>query len=750
MTGSGKTGLGVVLIEECARAGIGTLVIDPKGDLSNLALRFPTLSASEFEPWMDPATAQREGLSGAELAERTATQWREGLASWGLGPADVAALRDAADVTVYTPGSSAGVPLSMLGSLTPPAVSWETDEESLRDEIAGYVDGLLTMAGVTADPLASPEHSLLATIIERAWRQGTALAPEQLVAQVLTPPVRKLGVFDVDTFFPPDDRKKLALRLNGLLASPAASSWLAGAAVDIGAMVQTADGRPRCAVISIAHLSDEERQFAVAVILSKVVTWMRALPGTGELRTLVYMDEVSGFAPPTAVPPAKRPILTIMKQARAYGVGMVLATQNPIDLDYRAIGNAGTWMIGRLQTERDRDRLLKGMAEAAGDTDLAGLSSTIGALGKRQFLLHRASGGSPTRFTSRWAMSYLRGPLTRAELVHMNQSVAAPQAAPTETHAEASDADATTVAPQAAQGLRVAYLDPAAPWAADVGAVAGGTRLEAALAYRVSLTYRDAKADLDHTQEWEAIFHPLGDQADPNAALAVDYDERDLRPDAPAGATYVIPEAPIDDDAWIRRLEKALAADVRVDQALELARNKALKLYARVGESEADFAARCSAAARDAADAEAAKLSKTLEARIATKRGQVQTAQQREEAAAADEQSRRSQEVVSGAGALLGVLLGGGSRAGRAARSMGSAASRRSMTQRAAQRRQEAAARADLAEEQLAELEQQLIAEVDALHAEWEAKAAEIDAVTITPSATNVQVIDRALVWIPT
>jgi hypothetical protein len=347
-------------------------------------------------------------------------------------------------------------------------------------------------------------------------------------------------------------------------------------------------------------------------------------------------------------------------------------------------------------------------------------------------------------------MSYLRGPLTRAELVQLNQTVAAPTPPAANPADTGSSADSTTVPPQADPSLRVAYLDAAAPWAPSLGAVAGGTRLEAALAFRLSLTYRDAKADLEHTQEWEAVLHPLDEHADPSAAHAVDYDERDLRPEAPADATYVLPAAPIDEGAWIRRLEKELVAEARVDQALELQRNKVLKLYARVGESAADFSARCAAAARDAADAEAAKLSKTLEARIATKRGQVESAQRREESAAADEQTRRSQEVVSGAGALLGVLLGGGSRAGRAARGVGSAASRRSMTQRAAQRRQEAATRADMAEEELADLERQLIEEVDAIYAEWDAKATEIDTVTITPSATNVQVTDRALVWIPT
>ena len=744
-----------MLLEECTRAGIGTLVIDPKGDLANLALRFPSLSPEEFAPWVDPAEASRQGEGTEALATQTAKTWREGLASWGLGSADVAALRDAADVTVYTPGSTAGVPLSMLGSLRPPALDWEIHEEALRDEIAGYVDGLLTMAGVKADPLASPEHALLSTIIEIAWRDGTELDQARLVAQLLTPPVRKLGVFDVDTFFPPAERKQLALRLNGLLASPSAASWLEGSPVDVAAMLSTPEGRPRCAVVSIAHLSDDERQFAVAVLLGKVVTWMRGLPGTGQLRALIYMDEVAGFAPPTAVPPAKRAILTILKQARAFGVGMVLSTQNPVDLDYRAIGNAGTWMIGRLQTERDRDRLLDGMSSAAGDVDLATLSDTIGALDKRQFVLHRAGRGAPQRFTTRWAMSYLRGPLTRAELLALKPATTSTAA--TAGTGEASAAapaadlgdDVTTVRPQVPSGIRVTYLDPAAPWARQVSAVAGGTRLEAALAFRVNLTYRDAKADVDHTEEWEAVFYPLVAHLDADSAMTVDYDDRDLRADAPDGAAYALPAASLEKAAWYRDIEKALIADVRVDRPLEVQRNTELKLYARVGESPEDFARRCAAAAQERADAEAAKLASTLEARINRKRAQVEQARRREASAATEVQTRRGQEVVSGAGALLGVLLGGGSRGRRAARGVGSAAGRRGISTRAAQRLEDAAAKVQLATDELADLEQQLLDEVDEIHDRWQDAATQTDSVSLTAAASNVRVADRALVWVP-
>jgi hypothetical protein len=775
MTGSGKTGLGVVLLEECARAGIGALVIDPKGDLTNLALRFPDLAPEDFAPWVDPAEAQRAGQDPAGYAATVAGRWRDGLAGWGLGGEDVRALQQAADVTVYTPGSTAGVPLSILGSLDPPPLSWDTDAEALREEIAGFVDGLLTLAGIDADPLASPEHVLLATIVETAWRAGHPIDVAGLVGQIITPPVRKLGVFDVDAFFPPEARRKLALTLNGLLASPSAAAWLDGAPIDVAGMLRTPDGRPRCAVVTIAHLTDAERQMVVALLLGKVVTWMRGLPGTAELRALVYLDEVAGFCPPTAVPPAKPPILTIMKQARAFGVGMVLATQNPVDLDYKAIGNAGTWMVGRLQTERDRGRLLDGMSSAAGDVDLGALGAAIGALGKREFLLHRTGAGAPVRMTSRWAMSYLRGPLTRAELgalpntaeVAGGSAAASASADPgaagrppvspamtgTAPHPVAvAGEDTTPVAPAVPDTVRVTYLDPAAPWAAEVGAVPGGTRLEAALAFRITLRYADARAGIDHTEEWEAVLHPLTAHVDPRSALVVDYDDRDLRPDAPAGASYALPDAPLDRATWYRDLEKALLAEVRTEQALELQRSTALKLYSRPDEPPEAFAARCEAAAQDRADAEIARLRTTLEARIERKRAQLAEAERREAAAAEDARARRNAELAAGAGALLGVLLGGGrgGTVGRAARSAGGIASRRGTTQRAGQRTEAAAARADLAAEELAALERQLLDEVDAIRATWAARAAELEPVTLRASAANARITDRALVWVAT
>ena len=416
MTGSGKTGLGVVLIEEVLRAGVPALLIDPKGDLTNLCLTFPRLEPADFLPWIDPAQAKTAGMTPDQLAAEQATAWREGLAGWGYGPEQIAALRAATDITIYTPGSKAGVPVNLVGSLQAPSTD---DDEIIADEIDGYVSGLLGLVGIAADPLSSREHILLANLIQHSWSAGTSLDLAALLAMVQQPPMRKLGVLDLEQFFPAGDRDALAMKLNGLLASPAFAAWGAGQPLDVQSLLYTADGRGRCAIVTTAHLSDEERQFVTSLVLSKLVTWMRRQSGTTDLRALLYMDEVAGYLPPTANPPTKKPIMNLMKQARAFGVGVVLTTQNPVDVDYKALSNAGTWMVGRLQTDRDKQRLLDGMSAAAGGVDVNAVGDTISGLAKREFVLRRAGKDQPEVFTTRWAMSYLRGPLTRDQIAQV-------------------------------------------------------------------------------------------------------------------------------------------------------------------------------------------------------------------------------------------------------------------------------------------------------------------------------------------
>ena len=472
MTGSGKTGLGVVLLEESLLTAVPALILDPKGDMTNLALTFPDLRPSDFLPWVDEGEARREGLTPEELAERTARAWREGLERSGIGTERLAALRDGVDVRVHTPGSTAAIPLNLLGDLRAPAGSGDQAWETLREEVEGLVSGLLVLAGLDTDPLTSREHILLSALVEHSWREGRDLDLATLITQVQSPPLRRLGVFETDAFFPPADRTGLAMRLNGLIASPSFAPWLQGEPLDVDRMLRAGDGRPRASIVYLAHLSDRERQFVVTLLLSKLVTWMRRQAGTSDLRALLYVDELFGFAPPSAEPPSKRRLLTLFKQARAHGLGVVVATQNPMDLDYRIMSNAGTWMVGRLQTERDKARVLDALRSATGGVDVKAWDAHIGALGKRQFLLRTAGSDRPLLFTTRWAMSYLRGPLTRPELQRLEGATAATEAATPPPGSAASLADdESPLPPTTAAGVAVRYLDAATPWARDLASM---------------------------------------------------------------------------------------------------------------------------------------------------------------------------------------------------------------------------------------------------------------------------------------
>ncbi len=745
MTGSGKTGLGIIFIEEALRSGIPVLILDPKGDMTNLLLTFPDLAPSDFEPWIDESQARRDDSSVAELATQTAKRWKSGLESWSLGGEDIADLRAAADFTIYTPGSLAGVPLNILGSLAAPQVDWDDDAEAARDEIEGLVSGLLALVDVAADPLSSREHILVSNLVEQAWRDGQDLSLERLIGMIHRPPMRKLGVFEVDSFFPEKDRLQLAMRLNALVASPSFSDWRSGPALDVERLLWSETGKPQASIIYLAHLSDEERQFVVTMVLGRMITWMRSQPGSGNLRALIYMDEVFGFVPPTAAPPAKKPILTILKQARAFGIGMILSTQNPVDLDYKAMSNAGTWCIGRLQTERDKARILEALQSASGDVDVEELDVLISGLGKRTFLLHNTHERVPSVFTTRWALSYLRGPLTRSELKALTggdprRTVSAPAA--TES-APISD-DASLVAPEVARGVPVGFLDPGAPWADAIGASKSSSRYALGLAARVHLTFDDRYAEIDHDEVWEAVYFPIGDDFDPSAAHSVDHDERDFLSKPPADATFVIPEVPIHSKRWFSGISGDIRTHLYRNRAVQVFKNPSLKVYGRIDEATDEFEARCSRLADDRADAAVAALTKKYATRIDRARDQLDTALEKVADARLDADTRKQEEIISGAGTVLGVLLGR-----RNTRSISTATSKRSMTRKAERRLHAAQRKVGNEMDDIDELERDMAKDVHEIAAEWANQAAEIETIEIGLEKTDVSVDSLSLVWIP-
>jgi len=437
MTGSGKTGLAIALIEEVLRQGVPVLAIDPKGDLGNLLLLFDDLAPASFEPWIDPEAARRDGLGLKAAASEAAKAWTKGLADWGLAGQDIAALKRSHEAVIFTPGSKTGVPLNVLQSLEAPTVAFAEAAEDLRDEIAGIVAGLLGLLKIDADPFQSRESIFLSTLIEASWKAGKGLSLETLIAAVADPPFDKVGALPLETVFPRKERQGLMMALNNLLAAPSFEAWREGEALDVAAMLRAKDGRPRLSIVSTAHLSDDERLFVTALLLDKVKTWMRRQTGTSELRALVYMDEIFGYFPPhPANPPTKRPLLTLLKQARAQGVGVMLATQNPVDLDYKGLANMGTWLVGTLQTEQDRARLREGLTTSG--LDAGEVDRLLDATRKRVFLLHDVHRPGPCLVHSRWAMSYLRGPITRDEISRLMRGRVAAGAPPTSRAAPAT------------------------------------------------------------------------------------------------------------------------------------------------------------------------------------------------------------------------------------------------------------------------------------------------------------------------
>jgi len=777
MTGSGKTGLCLALLEEAAIDGIPAIAIDPKGDLGNLLLAFPNLAPADFRPWVDEGEAARAGRTPDEQAEHLAASWRTGLAETGQDAARIARYCEAVERVIYTPGSQAGRALSIVRSLAAPAPDVRADEELLRERVGAAVAGLLGLLGIEADPLQSREHILLARLVEHAWSQGRDLELESLVREILEPPFERVGVLDLGTFFPPNERKALALRLNNLLASSAFASWLRGEPIDVQRLLWTPAGKPRLAIVSIAHLSEQERMFFVSLLLNEVVAWVRTQPGTSSLRALLYMDEVFGYFPPVANPPSKAPMLTLLKQARAHGLGVVLATQNPIDLDYRGLSNAGTWWLGRLQTERDQARVLDGLegAAAAGGRSFerARMQELLASLPKRVFLQHSVHEAEPTLLATRWVLSYMRGPLTRADIQKLTHAHAASGAPPaSSTLAEsASAANATATAngarPDAARASAPAPASstPAAsptsnakpvvpPEIEELFLAPRATPASARGAYvprlyaQVRLRHVDAKAHIDHWRSLE-LLAPCAP-----AGLANPWSEAEelapgalvLEPAARAGCVFgELPASALRAKSYAV-WEKALKSELQRLAPLRLWRAPELALCSRPDESEGEFRARVALAAREERD----RVRDELERRYAPKLERLRTralrAEQRAEREQAQYGQRKLESGISIGASLLGALFG---RKAASAANVGRAASAARGVGRARREHAEAESAREQVEREraaLAELEAELARELRELSAARESAA--IEPFELPPRKTDVLIERSALAWL--
>ncbi len=776
MTGSGKTGLGVDLIEEAAIDGVPVIAIDPKGDLGNLLLTFPQLSREDFAPWVNLDEARKKGLTPGEYAEQQAATWRKGLASWGQDGMRIQRLRDSAEFAIYTPGSSAGLPVSILKSFAAPGPEILDDSDLLRERVSTTVTSLLGLLGITADPIQSREHILLSNLVDAAWRQGQDLDLARLIQQVQNPPMTKVGVLDLESFYPSKDRFGLMMALNNLLASPGFGAWLEGTPLDIDQILYTPQGKPRVAIFSIAHLGDAERMFFVSLLLNQILGWMRSQPGTTSLRALVYMDEIYGYFPPVSNPPAKQPLLTLLKQARAFGVGIVLATQNPVDLDYKGLANTGTWFIGRLQTERDKARLLDGLegASASGGAqfDRHSMDQILSGLTSRVFLMNNVHEDAPVLFQTRWAMSYLAGPLTRDQIKTLMAGYKATQPVPAAEaagHVAAAPgvrpvAAAPGVQPVAATPVSAAPAAPAAHppvLGTDVtqyylpvrGRIpAGGSvlyRPHLLGAARVHIT--NAKAGLDLTRDVVAMT-PITD-----GPIPVDWERGEMTelalddllrtPEAPAQYAALAPEATQSRNyaAWNRAFVTWLYQNYRVS----VWRSPSTGLYSEPGETERAFRLRLHQSAREDRDMALEKLRQKYAPRINTLQERLRRAQQAVEKQKAQATSQKTQTAISFGATLLTALTGrklvSGSTLGRATTAA------RGVT-RAAQEQQDVAQAqqtVDAIQEQLAQLEEEFKAQTAQLQARLDPLNEPLETVEIRPKRTDITVQLVSLVWAP-
>ncbi len=794
MTGSGKTGLCIGLLEEAALDNVPAILIDPKGDITNLLLTFPDLRPEDFQPWINLDDARRKGMSETEYAKSVAETWSKGLADWGEGPDRIRSLKNAADFRIYTPGSDAGIPVSILSSFQCPALSWDDDEEALRDQIQGTVSALLGLVGIDADPLRSREHILLSNIIENAWRKGENLDLAKLITSIQNPPIRQLGVFDVDTFFPEKDRFGLAMALNSIIAAPSFVTWLQGEPLDIASILYSPTGKPRHSIFYIAHLDDAQRMFFVTLLLEQVITWMRKQSGTTSLRALLYMDEIFGYFPPTANPPSKRPLLTLMKQARAFGLGIVLTTQNPVDLDYKGLTNAGTWFIGKLQTERDKARVLDGLesasASAGGGLDRSQIDNVISDLGSRVFLLHNVNQKSPTIFQTRWAMSYLRGPLTRSQVRTLMAPLKTPAVAPApaqpappraEPRDEARGAAATPASPSAPAAPAVSpppasgynrtppTLSPDLPQVylplriSPNRALAAleaeqGVNLQAEesnLVYEPALLALGAVAFLDRARGASETRRvgKLVRQGDLGAIVrweeadAVAFDERELEKQVEGEAFFASAPAELNKATEIKRYERDFVDYLYRQEQIELLYSPTLKLYSQPGESERDFKARTQLAAREQRDAEVEALHKKYQTQLGRLQTRLEREQQELEEDKADLASRGREEWLSGAETVVGML----GLFGRRRRSgLSQAASKRRMTANAKADVAESEAEIARLEEEIAQIESDRDAEIEAIGQRWTEATEKFETYAVKPKKTDCQADLVALAWVPT
>jgi tetrahydromethanopterin S-methyltransferase subunit G len=771
MTGSGKTGLGIGMLEEAALKGIPAIIIDPKGDLTNLLLHFPDFNPSDFQPWLDPEAARREGKTLEQLAVDTAATWKKGLEGYGIGREEMLALKDSAQFSIFTPGSTSGQPVNVLSSFGAPDVPWEENRETLREKISSIVTALLGLIGLTdLDPLRSREHILVSNVIENAWSEGRSLDLTSLILEVQKPPFDRLGAFPLDAFFPEKERFELAMLLNNFLASPSFESWREGVPLDIGALQTTSDGKPRHNIFYIAHLSEGERMFFVTLLFAAIESWMRAQRGTSGLRMMVYFDEIMGYLPPVANPPSRTIMLRMLKQARAFGVGIVLSTQNPVDVDYKALSNAGTWLIGRLQTEQDKNRLLDGLRSASGASDINAIDKQISALDKRVFLMNNVNKATPQLFTTRWAMNYLAGPLMRSQIPALNRlaggesagkgstaSSTARLAGQKETIATTAPAETTprgetltSARPVVPSGIAEYFLplDLSNGEAIEAARQPTGTRIKG-IVYRPALIaqaearYVNSRYRLDTSRQFTCVLDEL-------ESMDVEWDQfvwrsyktDEVNDDPRPQAAFAPLPGWLSDSKRFSGLQRDFEDWVYRNGTLKLRANATLKVYAGPEVSTAEFRRLCSDAARDSMQAELDKIDATFDKRADTLKEKIRKQTNKVEELQREVSQRTAEEVGKGLETLVG-LIGGRKR------SLSSNLSKRRMTASAKADLDTAREDLDVLKKQLAELTDLIEKEKKPVQEKWARMVDDETEVPVNPTKSNIYIDFFGVAWVP-
>jgi hypothetical protein len=769
MTGSGKTGLGIGIIEEAAIDNVPVLAIDPKGDLGNLALTFPMLDGPSFKPWINLQEASNKGLSPDDYAAAQAEMWKKGLGDWGQDGQRIQRFRDAAQVTVYTPGGSAGPGVSLLKAFHAPGPEIKGDSEAYRDRISVTTDGLLSLIGIEGDPFNSREHILISNIIEHAWNQNQEVTLAGLIQSIQSPPMDKVGVMDLESFFPSKERFSLALQLNNLLASPNFKDWLEGDPMDINGFCFDANGKPRISIFSIAHLNDRERMFFVTMFLNELISWMRAQPGTGSLRALLYMDELFGYLPPVANPPSKSPLLTLLKQARAYGLGLVLSTQNPVDLDYKALSNAGSWFIGRLQTERDKERVLAGLegASLSEKFDKNRTEQLLAGLGQRVFYLHNVHEEEPEIFTTRWALSYLTGPLTREQIAALpgnkntpsrqeaspapvpTSATGAPSAAPSE--APASRPAATIPSASSGSGpMNAPFIDPKikqvyfpATGAASIWSpyVIGAAEVH----------YNSEKYGVSESLNLVALtpIHEGLVPLDWNESTDAGIPLKELVVEPPEGIAFAPYPTAAANAANYDEWQKMFIQHVRNARKIQLLYARKFKAISKAGETERDFKIRLQLLAHEMRDDAIEKLKQKYQGKFNVLAERQRRAQQAIDRESTQASQRKMEAAVSAGTAILGALFGKKALNATSISKVGTAVKSTSRAMKSGQEIAQAEDTMEAIAAQISELEMELTAQTDAIAADYNIDNEPLETVDINPTTGEIAVRLVGLAWKP-